>query len=227
MRYQVVIVEDDPMVRMLDRSFVELDHRFTVAGEFQDGRAALQWLRNHPADLLILDVYMPSMTGVELLKALREEEIPLDAIMVTAANDAKTVDTLLHLGVVDYLVKPLGQERLQRALDAFCRFREALHDSVTQEELDALFPRRTAAGSLPKGLQAQTLGHLRQCLSRAGRACTSEELAAAAGLSVVTVRRYMNYLVDQGEAVSRINYDTGGRPCALYVLRRPDETEKP
>ena len=64
MRYQVVIVEDDPMVRMLDRSFVELDHRFTVAGEFQDGRAALQWLRNHPADLLLLDVYMPSMTGV-------------------------------------------------------------------------------------------------------------------------------------------------------------------
>ena len=126
MRYQVVIVEDDPMVRMLDRSFVELDHRFTVAGEFQDGRAALQWLRNHPADLLILDVYMPSMTGVELLKALREEEIPLDAIMVTAANDAKTVDTLLHLGVVDYLVKPFGQERPQRALDAFCRFREAL-----------------------------------------------------------------------------------------------------
>ena len=224
MTYQVVIVEDDPMVLLLDRSFVELDSRFAVAGTFRDGKSALRWLRQHPADLLILDVYLPVMTGVELLKALREEELPLDVVMVTAANDARTVDALLHLGVLDYLVKPFSQERLQRALDAFCRCREALRGSVTQQELDALFPQRAGAAPLPKGLQAQTLERLRRCLAAAERPCTSEELATAAGLSVVTVRRYMNYLVEQEEAESRINYDTGGRPSALYFLRGRDRS---
>ena len=217
MSYQTVIVEDDPMVLLLDRSFVELDTRFSVAGTFSSGQTALEWLRQNPADLLILDVYMPVMTGVELLRRLREEEIPLDAVMVTAANDARTVDALLHLGVVDYLVKPFTRERLQQALDAFCRYRETLRGSVTQEALDALFPRRAAA--LPKGLQEQTLDRLRRCLGEAVAPCTSETLAEAAGLSVVTVRRYMNYLVEQGAAGSRINYDTGGRPSALYFLR--------
>lgn len=221
MTYQVAIIEDNPMILLLNRNFVELDSRFTVAKEFQDGRSALPWLRKHPVDLLILDVYMPVMTGVELLKTLHSEDIMLDVVMVTAANDAKTVDMLHHLGVVDYLVKPFSQERFQRALDTFCHYREAMHGSVTQQELDALFPPHAPSGAvLPKGLQEQTLSRLRRCLAAAaGQACTSEALAAAAGLSVVTVRRYMNYLVEQEEAGSCINYDTGGRPSTLYFLK--------
>ena len=222
MTYQVVIVEDDPMILLLDRKFVELDERFAVSGEFRDGRTALRWLRQHPVDLLILDVYMPVMTGVELLRTLREEEIPLEAIMVTAANDAKTVDTLMHLGVVDYLVKPFSRERLQQALDAFCHHREVVHDSVTQQELDTLFAQHSHTLVLPKGLQEQTMRRLLQCLHAAQHACTSEALAASAGLSVVTVRRYMNYLVEQGTVSSCVNYDTGGRPSTLYAPKGRD-----
>ena len=220
MSYQVVIVEDDPMILLLDRSLVELDSRFAVSGEFRDGQTALRWLRQHPVDLLILDVYMPVMTGVELLRVLRDEDIPLEAIMVTAANDARTVDALMHLGVVDYLVKPFSRERLQQALDAFCRYREVVHDSVTQQELDMLFAQRSRTATLPKGLQEQTMRRLLECLAAAQQACTSEELAAAAGLSVVTVRRYMNYLVQQREVTDQVNYDTGGRPSTLYTLKK-------
>lgn len=56
--YRVVIVEDDPMVSLLDRTFTEKDSRFRVVQTFQDGRAALEWLTQNPADLVVLDVYM-------------------------------------------------------------------------------------------------------------------------------------------------------------------------
>ena len=69
--YRVVIVEDDPMVSLLNRTFVERDARFQVVQSFQDGRAALAWLEQNPADLAVLDVYMPLFTGLELLHALR------------------------------------------------------------------------------------------------------------------------------------------------------------
>ncbi len=79
--------------------------------------------------------------------------------MVTAANDSKTVDALLKLGVADYLVKPFTARRFQQALDKFCRQRSAIatHSSVSQEELDALFSGSSGPEDVPKGLQSRTL----------------------------------------------------------------------
>ena len=207
------------MVSLLNRTFTEKDSRFHVVQTCSDGRAALEWLSHNPADLVILDVYMPLCTGVELLRALRAQAIPVDAIMVTAANDAASVDTLLKMGVVDYLVKPFTVERFQQALDTFCRHREAVAgETVAQSALDRLFSSAPAGErQIPKGLQESTLEKVRACLRRAPpQGLPSEALSRATGLSAVTVRRYVNYLVERGEAVSTVNYDTGGRPCRLY-----------
>lgn len=217
--YRVVIVEDDPMVSLLDRTYAEKDARFQVVQTFQNGQAALEWLTENPADLVILDVYMPLLTGFELLRALRSRQIPVDAIMVTAANDPETVDALLKMGVVDYLVKPFTCDRFQQALETFCRHRAAMAgEAVSQGALDRLFSRAAPADQgIPKGLQASTLERIRECLQSAPvEGMDSETLSQQTNLSVVTVRRYVNYLVERGEASSTINYDTGGRPCRLY-----------
>lgn len=219
--YQAVIVEDDPMIAAINHKFLERDPRFHLAASFRSGQDALPWLLRHPADLLILDVYMPRMTGLELLRELRAFGIASDVVMVTAANDSKTVDALLKLGVADYLVKPFTARRFQQALDKFCRQRSAIatHSSVSQEELDALFSGSSSPENIPKGLQSRTLDRIRAHLAQAPEeGCTCESLAARAGLSSVTVRRYLTYLTQQGEVVSRVNYDTGGRPSLLYRL---------
>ena len=64
--YRVVIVEDDPMVSLINRTYVERDSRFQVVQTFQDGQTALDWLAQNPVDLVVLDVYMPLFTGEEL-----------------------------------------------------------------------------------------------------------------------------------------------------------------
>lgn len=221
--YQTVIVEDDPTISLLHRTFLARDNRFALANAFSNGHEALEWLLHHTADLIILDVYMPRMTGLELLRTLRMEGIGIDVIMVTAANDSKTVDALLKLGVTDYLVKPFAASRFQQALDTFCQHREAVsHDNVSQQELDALFPSAAPAVSIPKGLQTRTLDRIRACLRQIPQAgATCETIADCSGFSTVTVRRYLTYLVSQGEAVTQVNYDTGGRPCMLYRLPLP------
>lgn len=221
--YQTVIVEDDPTISLLHRTFLARDNRFALAHAFSNGHEALEWLLHHTADLIILDVYMPRMTGLELLRTLRMEGIGIDVIMVTAANDSKTVDALLKLGVTDYLVKPFATSRFQQALDTFCQHREAVsHDNVSQQELDALFPSAAPAVSIPKGLQTRTLDRIRACLRQIPQAgATCETIADCSGFSTVTVRRYLTYLVSQGEAVTQVNYDTGGRPCMLYRLPLP------
>lgn len=223
--YQVVIVEDDPMVAMLNRSFVERDRRFQVRESFRDGRTALSRLVQDPPDLLILDVYMPVLTGLELLRELRARAVETEAVMVTAANDTRTLDALMKLGVSDYLVKPFTYQRFQQALDAFCRHRQAVEGRacVSQSDIDRLLFSPHAGcgeGAAPKGLQEKTLVHIEACLAGAPeQGCTSEEVAERAGLSAVTVRRYLNYLAEQGRAESSVNYDTGGRPSLRYRLK--------
>lgn len=220
--YQVVIVEDNPMVSMLNRTFTEKDPRFKVLREFPNGREALGYLQTHPADLAILDMFMPGLSGLELLRELRAREISLDVIMITAAHDTATLNALLKLGVADYLVKPFTYSRFQQALERFCQGQEAMgQDSVSQSDIDRLLfsPPPTAEGA-PKGMQEKTLDRLRQLLTEAGSSgATSEALSLLAGLSAVTVRRYLNYMVEQGDAEGRMNYDTGGRPCTVYRRR--------
>lgn len=218
--YTVVIVEDDPMITELNRRYAERDGRFTVTQTFSQPRRALDWLRHNPADLVILDFYMPQMNGLELLRAIRSAGVEADVIMITAANDAATVEALTRLGVVDYLVKPFAYERFCAALDAFCRRRSAMRGSLDQSALDNLLHTAPPGpATLPKGMQPQTQERVLACMRAApDRAYTCEEIAVASGLSVVTVRRYMGYLAQQGQVTGDMNYGTGGRPCLVYRL---------
>lgn len=219
--YTVVIVEDDPMIAELNRRYAERDGRFTVAQTFSQPRRALDWLHHNTADLIILDYYMPQMNGLEFLRAIRAAGAEADVIMITAANDAATVDALTRLGVVDYLVKPFAYERFCRALDAFCHRRSAMRGgSLDQNALDSLLHSAPAdPAALPKGMQPQTRERVLACMrADPGHAFTCEEVACASGLSVVTVRRYMGHLAQEGCVTGDMNYETGGRPCLVYRL---------
>ena len=229
--YRTVIIEDDPVITQLNRQYVEKDSRFTVVQTFSAAHPALFWLRNNLVDLIILDMYMPQMSGLELLRILRAEGVNADVIMVTAANDAATIESFIRLGVTDYLIKPFGYERFQLALKNFCDHWDTIHQDpnhphkFTQNQLDNVLLHLTASspppapGGMPKGLQSQTLTLLQDYLKENPQGHTCDDIASHVGLSVVTVRRYMNYLAEQHLVDSDMDYNTGGRPCIVYKLK--------
>ena len=69
--YKVLIVEDDPMVAMINEQYIKRNKNFEVVGKCQDGAAALAFLKENEVDLLVLDVYMPHMNGFETLRQIR------------------------------------------------------------------------------------------------------------------------------------------------------------
>ena len=226
--YRTVIIEDDPVITQLNRQYVEKDSRFTVVQTFSAAHPALFWLRNNLVDLIILDMYMPQMSGLELLRILRAEGVNADVIMVTSADDAATIESFIRLGVTDYLIKPFGYERFQLALKNFCDNWDTIHQDPhksTQNKLDNVLLHLTASspppapGGMPKGLQSQTLTLLQDYLKENPQGHTCDDIASHVGLSVVTVRRYMNYLAEQHLVDSDMDYNTGGRPCIVYKLK--------
>lgn len=221
--YEVLIVEDDPMVAMINKQYVNQNPHFHTAAVCSDGAAALRYLTENTVHLCILDMYMPRMNGLDLLKKLRELQKPVSVIMVTAANDAASIEEALRYGAVDYLVKPFENERFQQALKNFLKRQDAFHDleSLNQQNIDRLmgYTSAHAEEELPKGIQTRTLDMISGILSAApGTEYTGEEIADKTGLSRVTVRRYMNYLIEKGTITGRMNYETGGRPSMLYKI---------
>lgn len=222
MIYQAVIVEDDPMVLTINRKYIEKDSRFEVCAAFRDGRSALEYLENNKVDLLLLDIYMPVFTGLDLLKALRLRNIGVRVIMITAANDSRSLESAMNLGIVDYLIKPFEYKRLKKSLDLFVSQVSAVKRAESshrlyQRDVDRIFLDTVSAENMQKGIHEKTLEMIRDYVRRAGnRPLSSEEVAENNGLSTVTARKYMNYLAENHEVVSTIDYRTGGRPCILY-----------
>ena len=219
--YKVLIVEDDPMVAMINEQYIKRNKNFQLVGKCKDGAAALEFLEQNSVDLIVLDVYMPHMDGLETLRTIRNRQIPVDAIMVTAANDRSSVEEALHLGIVDYLVKPFTFDRFQMALEKYISQTNAFRDfdTLNQKNIDYIIDnsRKKSEDAFPKGIQEKTLLLIMEYLKdNADNWFTGDEIAEQVGLTGVTVRRYMNYLAESGRVTAEMNYETGGRPCMRY-----------
>lgn len=221
--YRVIIVEDDPMVASINKQYVELNRNLSVVAHFTTGAEALTYLSTNPVDLIILDLYMPIMNGMEVLEEIRRQKLDVDVIMVTAASDTNQIKRLLSLGVLDYLVKPFEYVRFNHALAVFMQHKELLcnKDSLDQTQIDSLLncteSETVSSDLLSKGLQQKTLSLILNYMKEQKRQpLTSEQIAENVHLSRVTVRRYMNYLLETQEIKSDIDYTTGGRPSIIY-----------
>lgn len=222
----VIIVEDDPMVAQINRQYLEQFDDFWVDHVFRNGRDAMEYLHTQPIDLVVLDVYMPNITGIQLLRQMRAEGIPSAVIMITAATEMSVVDEALRLGIVDYLIKPFSFPRFQEALQKYLSKVSLISSSkqADQAVVDRLLSNEALQdqehSELRKGLHQKTMNAIYEYLwKHPGEKYTCERISQASGLSKVTIRRYLNYLIETGRVLSSIDYETGGRPRVLYRLR--------
>ena len=223
--YKILIVEDDPMVAMINEQYIKKNKNFELVGKCSNGVAALEFLEHNEVDLLVLDVYMPQIDGFETLRRIRNKQITVDAIMVTAANDRSSLEEALHLGVVDYLVKPFTFDRFQIALEKYILQNSALKDfdTLNQKNIDHIIDntRKKTDDLHPKGIQGKTVNLIMEYLKANENVWfTGDDIAEKIGLTGVTVRRYMNYLTESGRVTGEVNYETGGRPCMKYKVQK-------
>ena len=226
--FHTIIVEDDPMVASINRKYLSANPQFVLDGCFSNGQEALSYLKNNTADLAVIDYYMPVMNGIELVRSIKKTNPDTSVIMVTAANNSEDIISLLSQGVLDYIVKPFTYERFHQALERFIQIRSlknTTQQKMTQEEIDRLLRRQnisdneTETVQAVKGIQPQTLQLLLSYMKEhASSYLTSDEIAKGISLSRITVRRYLNYLLEKQEIKNIVDYSTGGRPSLRYQL---------
>ena len=224
---RVLVVDDDFAVAALHRGFVEFHGGFTVAGVAHDGAEALRLVDETDPDLVLLDVYLPDMSGLEVLQRLRARPgRPVDVIAITAARELETVRTAMAGGVLHYLVKPFTAQVLRERLDDYLRHRaeirrtEARETELDQDQVDRLLatPRRAqTAETLPKGLSRTTMEAVREALAAHDGSASAQEIGDRVGVSRVSARRYLEHLVAEDRARVAPRYGATGRPENRYV----------
>lgn len=217
-----MIVEDDPMVLEVNSGFLNKIPMFELCGTATTGSEALEKMKTLKPDLVLLDMFLPEMSGLEVLKQIREQGIPTDVIMITAARDSKSIQEVFRLGAVDYMVKPFHFKRFKSALDSYQKMRTKLKDTGTlqQEDIDELKKMTDSDEHLPKGLSEKTLQQILMGLMKQPEPVTAESLATFLGMARVTVRRYLDYLGQTGKIQVEIQYGSVGRPSHFYFINR-------
>lgn len=217
---RVLIVDDDFRVADIHRGFVEEVEGFAVVGTVQTGAAALEACADLDPDLVLLDIYLPDGLGTDVIAQLRNER-SVDCFVLTAARDIATVKRSLDLGALHYLIKPFGKDELTARLQDYRRWRASLGSDgeLDQRSVDRIFHGvGRPADELPKGLSAETLELVARALAEAAEPLTADDVAQLTGISRVSVRRYLRYLTDMGQAVLSQDYGTPGRPRHRFAL---------
>jgi response regulator of citrate/malate metabolism len=218
---RTLVVDDDFMSASIHRSYVERVPGFTAMGEAHTGAQALECVRRLHPDLVLLDIYLPDISGIEVIRRLRvEEQAPVDVIAVTAAKDVKTLRAAIQGGVLHYIVKPFVFDTFRERLERYAAVRRRLEriGEASQSEIDQLFSLLRAQGrpGLPKGISAPTLSIVVDAVREADDEVTAIEVADRAGISRGTARRYLEYLATLGSVELSLRYGAAGRPEHLY-----------
>ena len=186
---RVLLAEDQAMVRGALAALLGMEPDIDVVGAVPDGEAAWREVQRLQPDILVTDIEMPGLTGLELAQRIARHELPVKVVIVTTFARAGFLRRALDAGVVGYLLKDAPAERLAEALRKVRHGGRAIDPELAVEawgEADPLNDRE------------------RQVLRLAGEGRTSGEIAAQLNLSQGTVRNYLSEAIGKLGAGNRI-----------------------
>ncbi|WP_274556549.1 response regulator [Streptomyces spiramyceticus] len=229
---KVLVVDDDFMVAKLHSRCVSAMDGFTVVGVAHSGAEALRAAERLRPDLVLLDVYLPDMDGISVLRELRAAEEreattetarhTVDVLFITAARDAEIIRAAMRAGALHYLIKPFNQAALQDQLRHVASMRTRFDQlaelgEARQEDVDHFFGTRPPGSrELPKGLAAHTAELVERTLREHPAGLSATECAEGGSLSRVSARRYLEFFADTGRAEVTLRYGGAGRPERRY-----------
>ena len=116
MELKILIADDEISIRQLIKKLIDPSATLKIVGEAADGNSAYEMIQEKKPDIVITDIRMPGLNGVELMHKARENGIKVDIILVSGYRDVEYAGSAVQLGALDYQLKPINREELNREL---------------------------------------------------------------------------------------------------------------
>ena len=191
---RVLVVDDQTVVRDGLVLLLGLLPGLEVVGSAGDGEEAVRLVGEHHPDVVLMDLRMPRVDGVEATRRIKADHPSVQIVVLTTYSDDESVFAALQAGARGYLTKDAGADEIARAIDAVCGGDAQLDPSVQRRLVDALAtgaqPARRRRGDLPDGLTQREAEVL--TLIASGR--SNAEIARELFISEATVKTHINNL---------------------------------
>ena len=184
---RIVLVDDHDMIRAGLRSIIDAELGLVVVGEAPDGRSALDRIETLRPDLLIVDISMPELSGVQLMDILSEQRAAPRVLILTAYGDTTYLRQLLAAGAAGYLLKRSAPEDLIEAIRTVMTGGTYLDSAVAGKVVSGFLEQKKLKGSREgDALSARE----REVLRHVAQGYTNKEIAAQLAISVKTVETH-------------------------------------
>lgn len=214
--YKVLVVDDDFRVAALHAGYVDSVPGFRALAPVHDARMVPRAVAEQQPDLLLLDVYLPQGSGLDLLATL-----DVDAFVLSAATEVDAVRTAIRRGALGYLVKPFDPKVLASRLRAYARYRRQLDTATGLDQQAIDRAQRTLLASEEGGTAVATPTEqaVLAAVAAAGEPATVMQVVTAVGISRATAQRYLANLVQAGSLRLELAYGSRGRPEHRYLVQ--------
>ncbi|MDO3380764.1 response regulator [Gilvimarinus algae] len=191
MPIDVLLVDDQTLVREGIKSLLNLDHRIRVCAEARDGKEALAQLQSRPVDVVLLDIRMPVMSGLEFLKAANEQQLVHNTLVLTTFDEHELVLECLKLGAKGYLKKDVSLSTLINAIESLANGKSWMQPALTERVKSRVQSDTQAHEPITESLTEREL----QVLQLVAGGYSNHEIASATFRSEGTVRNQVSSIL--------------------------------
>ena len=199
---RVVIAEDERLTREMLARLLTLEDDIEVVGTASDGAKALSVVRAQKPDVLLTDIGMPEVTGIQVTDALRREMPNVGVVILTIYNDDERVFAAIKAGARGYVLKDSPPEETIAAVRAVARGEALLHPSLVSRVLTE-FGRISIQKAADNAVFAELTDREREVLTEIGKGRRNKEIADALFISEKTVKNHISSIFAKLEVNSR------------------------
>ncbi len=192
-KLRIVLADDHEMFRQGIKALIGVEADLQVVGEAANGRAAYERVVELEPDLLVMDVSMPELSGIQLMDRLKRAHLSVRVLVLSAFGDAAYVRQLLAAGAAGYVLKHAAAEDLIEAVRSVARGGTYLDPAVAGKVVTQLVEGNTSRGARTGELSARE----REVLCDVARGYTNKEIAARLKISVKTVETHKANLMEK------------------------------
>ena len=209
-KIRVLLAEDHVIVREGTRELVQHEPDMEVVGEASDGEEAIQLAAKLRPDVVIMDIAMPKLNGIEATKQIKELYPATAVLVLTAYDDDQYIFALLEAGAAGYLLKNVRGRELIDAIRAVYAGESVLHPAITRKVIESFMP----AGKPAERRIAEPLSEREmEVIKLAGRGMSNKDIAEELSLSVRTVQAHLGNIFNKLGVGSRTE-------AVLYALKK-------
>jgi NarL family two-component system response regulator LiaR len=209
-KIRVLLAEDHVIVREGTRELVQHEPDMEVVGEAGDGEEAIQLATKLRPDVVIIDIAMPKLNGIEATKQIKELYPATAVLVLTAYDDDQYIFALLEAGAAGYLLKNVRGRELIDAIRAVYAGESVLHPAITRKVIESFLP----AGKPAERRIAEPLSEREmEVIKLAGRGMSNKDIAEELSLSVRTVQAHLGNIFNKLGVGSRTE-------AVLYALKK-------